>query len=142
VPILSDAALARLAAHDWPGNVRELKNLMDFLAATTTGGTITPADFAERLISGDPTSGDGDRAAEQASPLGSLPLGGAPRIAPPYARAGEPVVRSLVESVAEHERASIEAALVTTGGNKTRAAKLLGVPLRTFMQKVKRHGIR
>jgi DNA-binding NtrC family response regulator len=54
----------------------------------------------------------------------------------------EGTVRPLTESVNEHQRASIEAALVITGGNKTRAAKLLGVPLRTFMQKVKRHGIR
>jgi DNA-binding NtrC family response regulator len=142
VPLFSEAALARLSAHDWPGNVRELKNLMDYLAATITGGSIVPADFADRLISGGPMPTDEDRRAEQASPSEPLPMAGAPRTAPPSSRTGEHSVRSLVDSVAEHERASIEAALVTTGGNKTRAAKLLGVPLRTFMQKVKRHGIR
>ena len=142
VPLFSEAALARLSAHDWPGNVRELKNLMDYLAATATGGTILPADFADRLITDGSLPTDEDRRAEQVSPSEPLPRAGAPRAAPPSSHPGEAPVRSLVDSVAEHERASIEAALVTTGGNKTRAAKLLGVPLRTFMQKVKRHGIR
>ena len=128
-PLISDAAMARLNAHDWPGNVRELKNLIDYLAVTAPGDTIYPEHFRDRLISDSSTASD-------------VP----PRTAPSTPRAvtshGEGTVRPLTESVNEHERASIEAALVTTGGNKTRAAKLLGVPLRTFMQKVKRHGIR
>jgi DNA-binding NtrC family response regulator len=141
--VFSESSHQFLHAYSWPGNVRELKNLVDYLAATTTGGTIVPADFADRLISSDPVPADDERQAEQASPSEPLPMVGAPGAAPPpSSHTGEHQVRSLVDSVAEHERSSIEAALVTTGGNKTRAAKLLGVPLRTFMQKVKRHGIR
>ena len=42
----------------------------------------------------------------------------------------------------ELERRSIEAALNSSAGNKTQAAKLLNMPLRTFMWKVKRFGKR
>ena len=65
------------------------------------------------------------------------------------AGAGEPspakgpaLPRNLNESSREYERGRMEAALVATGGNKTKAARMLGVPLRTFMAKIKRHGIR
>jgi len=49
--------------------------------------------------------------------------------------------KPLAEASREFERQSIAAALAATGGNKTRAAKLLGVPLRTLMDKIKRHGL-
>ena len=51
------------------------------------------------------------------------------------------ILETLGEATRVFERGRIEAALASTGGNKTRAAKLLDVPLRTFMDKVKRHGI-
>ncbi|HEY2901003.1 MAG TPA: sigma 54-interacting transcriptional regulator [Polyangia bacterium] len=130
-PPLSDAAWARLCAHDWPGNVRELKNLMDYLAATSPADSIRPEHFKDRLIAG--------AAPDDPPPPSSSSVQTARGMAPAVA---DGPVRSLAESVTDHERASIEAALVSTGGNKTRAAKLLGVPLRTFMQKIKRHGIR
>ena len=57
------------------------------------------------------------------------------------AAAAAPPFRPLAEASREFERKSIEAALAATGGNKSRAAKLLGVPLRTFMDKIKRHGL-
>jgi DNA-binding NtrC family response regulator len=50
-------------------------------------------------------------------------------------------VRPLAEANRAFERRTIEAALLETGGNKTRAAKRLGVPLRTFMDKIKRYGL-
>ena len=131
-PAISDAAMVRLSAHDWPGNVRELKNLMDYLAATVADDVIQPEHLRDRLIEDGGPSGEPSR--KTPPPV--------MRSTPPPIRAVDGPVRPLSESVSEHERASIEAALATTGGNKTRAAKLLGVPLRTFMQKVKRHGIR
>jgi two-component system response regulator AtoC len=48
---------------------------------------------------------------------------------------------SLAEASRDFERQKIEDALRATSGNKTHAARLLGVPLRTFMKKVKRHGL-
>jgi two-component system, NtrC family, response regulator AtoC len=114
---LSDAALARLQAHAFPGNVRELKNLMDYLAATVFDPVVGPEHLASRL--------GGEAEAGAASPANAPAAG----------------FRPLAEASRDFERQNIAAALAATGGNKTRAAKLLGVPLRTLMDKIKRHGL-
>jgi DNA-binding NtrC family response regulator len=119
-PVLAEGALLRLRAHDWPGNVRELRNLVDYLATTVPEDTITAEHVAARLDE------RARAAAGGAAGAGALPDVG---------------VRPLAEASRDFERRSIEAALAATKGNKTRAAKLLGVPLRTFMEKVKRHGL-
>ncbi len=45
-PFLSDAASARLLAHDWPGNVRELENCLTRAVVLATGGVIHPEHLA------------------------------------------------------------------------------------------------
>jgi DNA-binding NtrC family response regulator len=108
---LSEEATDRLRAHAWPGNVRELRNLMDYVAATVAVGPVTPEHFGSAWST--------DRTAAIPAAAG--------------AKFG-----SLKEARQDFERRNIEAALEATGGNKTRAAQLLGMPLRTFMEKVKR----
>jgi DNA-binding NtrC family response regulator len=114
---LGEAALARLQQYAFPGNVRELKNLMDYLAATVFEPVVAPSHLAARL---------GDEA--ESGPVPSLDAPAA-------------TVRPLVEANRDFERQNIAAALAATSGNKTQAAKLLGVPLRTLMDKIKRHGL-
>jgi two-component system response regulator AtoC len=108
---ISDGALDRLREHRWPGNVRELKNLMDFVAATVEKGPIVPSHFG-------PTWGSGAVVRSEAP--------------------GDGKFSSLREAREDFERRNIEAALEAAGGNKTRAAKMLNMPLRTFMERVKR----
>jgi len=43
--------------------------------------------------------------------------------------------------VGEAERRAIEEALRATGGNRTRAAKLLGISRRTLLYRLKQYGI-
>jgi DNA-binding NtrC family response regulator len=114
---LSDAALARLRAHPWPGNVRELRNVIEYLAATATGREVEAEAVSQRLRQT-----------------------GAPAQAAPPAPAEMPT-KPLAEAASDFERQAIENAVRASGGNKTRAAKLLGIPLRTFMTKIKRHGL-
>jgi DNA-binding NtrC family response regulator len=111
---LAPDAIAALLAHPWPGNARELKNVMEYLAATVTGDSIAGDDVRPRL---QPLAPAESASAALAAPLGSFP--------------------TLPDAKKAFEKQSIEAALAATGGNKTRAAKLLGIPLRTFMSKVK-----
>jgi two-component system, NtrC family, response regulator AtoC len=117
-PAIDQAALEKLYAHPWPGNIRELKNLVSCLAATVEGPVIRACDLT----------------------FPSLPLAaaaGAPSEPAPGIRPR--AFRPLAEAVLDFERQYIHEALAATGGHKTRAAKLLDVPLRTFMTKVRRH---
>jgi DNA-binding NtrC family response regulator len=125
---ITPAALQRLMNHSWPGNIRELKNMMEYLAVTHRGGPID-LDVVAAVLENSGATVARESAAELAAALA---------LAPPPAPS-TPV--SLAESNREHERARLQAALDLTGGNKTKAAKLLGVPLRTFMTKVKKHGL-
>jgi len=118
---LSDAAMARLEAHDWPGNVRELKNLMEYLAATISNGPITP----DRMPPFAPVSKD----ATAKPALAQNPA------------VGEEGAKPFRTAKEEFERRNIESALVAAGGNQTRAAKILGMPLRTLTWKLKRFGM-
>ncbi|MFG0320631.1 MAG: sigma-54-dependent transcriptional regulator, partial [Planctomycetota bacterium JB042] len=100
---LSPAALASLEAHDWPGNVRELKNCIEraVLLGTQpmpTAGTAPGTDAA-------PTAEKGDAAARPERVL-VLPKGGIDL---------DSLTRDLLDQSLER-----------TGGNKSRAALLLG----------------
>ena len=48
----------------------------------------------------------------------------------------------LDEAVRAYEKARVEEALVASGGNQTQAAKLLGIPRKTLVSKLKALGIK
>ncbi len=112
---LDQSALAILCKQPWPGNVRQLQN------------------FVERLIV-----------------LSDGPVVGAPDVERELARA--PLSRSAVENaevndmldkrVREVEREALITALQKAGGNRTVAARLLGVSRRTLYNKMQELGVR
>jgi two-component system response regulator AtoC len=110
---LDAAAVEALRAYDWPGNVRELQNVIERLVVLNQSGLILEREVADCL---------GRRPAAAAG-------GGAP-----------PAV-ALGDSVAEAEKAAIESALRASGGNRTHAAKALGVSRRTLHNKLREYGI-
>ncbi|MEO8214741.1 MAG: sigma 54-interacting transcriptional regulator [Myxococcales bacterium] len=131
--VLEEQAITCLLAHDWPGNVRELKNLIDCVAVDATGSTISAALVNAHILRIRPDTGPGGglvRAYDETT--GSGRSGLSDETGP---------VRPLAAANRDFERKTIEAALAETNGNKTHAAKRLGVPLRTFMDKVKRYGL-
>jgi len=109
---LSPEALKALLAYRWPGNVRELRNSMEVAALVAGGDTIGPDDLSPEILGG----------GIPPSAAGPIPL---------------PAPRTLEEI----ERDAIRAALRETGGNKTQAARVLGIGLRTLHRKVKEYGI-
>lgn len=130
-PEPSPAAMAALLAHSWPGNVRELRNVADYLVATVLGDRSEPGDLPGHMVPKE--AGNGTRPVADESPVTpSAPQSGAVR-----AR-----MRPLSEEIDELERRRMMKALTATGGVKTHTARMLGMPIRTFTLKLKRHGIR
>jgi two-component system, NtrC family, response regulator AtoC len=130
----ASASLPLLAAHPWPGNVRELKNVVEYLAATTVAPVIDPEALRARL-------------APRAPATPAIPAVDPPAEAPgPRATRAYPAPQAgpraaLADEIRALERARMLEALEQTGWVQTRAADLIGMPLRTFQQKVKQHGL-
>ncbi len=101
---VSDETLAVLMDYPWPGNVRELQNAIQFAIVKSAGRIITPADLPLELI--DRQRAGAHRQPSAASGAAVLPARGAQRKLDPH---------------------SVRSALRQTGGNKARAARLLGV---------------
>jgi DNA-binding NtrC family response regulator len=113
---ISEATLECLRAHDWPGNVRELENLIERLVVLDRRGRIEPNDL--------PSSLRPPGSLEREHGFAQLAAGGL----------------SLPDQVKRFEMALVEAALRDAGGNKTRAAELLGISRTTLLEKLKRPG--
>jgi len=128
---VSEEALAELRAHSWPGNVRELRNVMERATIVARGQFITPNDLV-----GFGTSLSGGRVASERPPVSAFAPVGATADKPPV----PPLPHSLVPgmTVDEAERQLIAITLAHTGGNKTKAAALLGISLKTLHNKLTR----
>jgi transcriptional regulator with GAF, ATPase, and Fis domain len=120
---LSDDAIVELLGFAWPGNVRELKHVMDYLAATEPGRVLLAVHVRQRL--GPP--GQPARPADAQAPQ-----------APSQAAPPSP----LRDELAELERRRIVEALDSHDGHQANAAAALGMPLRTFVAKLKRYKLR
>ncbi len=109
---LSDAAAERLLAYRWPGNIRELENCMERAAIVARSREILIADLPAKV-----------------------------RDAPAVllaATADEPAI----VSVAELERSYVEHVIAALGGNKAKAARLLGMSRKTLYRKLERWAAR
>jgi DNA-binding NtrC family response regulator len=125
---ISEEALTLLKAHSWPGNIRELENLMERVLLFADGPTITVKDLPEniRQSAGQPATGatPGQAAGAEAGP-------------------GETGLKDIVKmKSAELEKDLIAKALEETGGNVTRAAKLLQISRKSLQTKMKEFGLR
>ncbi len=112
-PLGTDAC-ACLVAHAWPGNVRELRNAMERVAILCRGNVITSADLA--FLSS--TAGVRDRESRPDWTAGDLPA-----------------------AVARLEMHMIRRALQEAGGNRTEAAKRLGIHRQLLYAKAEKYGI-
>jgi DNA-binding NtrC family response regulator len=128
---VSEGALAALQAHRWPGNVRELRNAMERATIVARDKFIAPADLA-----GFGTTLGGDLAAP--APAMSSPSGQASRAATGTQGSTASGLLSAGMTVDEAERQLINITLAHTSGNKTKAATMLGISLKTLHNKLSR----
>ncbi|MEM8759193.1 MAG: sigma-54 dependent transcriptional regulator, partial [Pseudomonadota bacterium] len=113
-PELGPDDLAALAAHDWPGNVRELMNLAERAVLRQRRGRVSVA----ALLTGE----------------------GEAEVSPPVSLDAEETqtLRARLETA---ERAILSDALTRHEGSAAAVMAELGLPRRTFNEKLARHGL-
>jgi two-component system response regulator AtoC len=126
---LADDALRFLRRQRWPGNVRQLQNFVERLVVLSTVSPIGAGEasaelFREVTFSTEPasTAGTSLPSAEQGA-------------------ADDAPVLPLSEEVRLAEKRALERALDHTGGNRSRAARLLGVSRSNLYAKLEEHGL-
>jgi two-component system response regulator HydG len=105
---ISAPAAKKLLEYDWPGNVRQLENCIERAVALARFQEITPEDLPDRV------------SRYEGVGVGVEDMG------------------SDYLTLAELEKRYIKTALKSTNGNKTQAAKVLGVDRRTLYRKLDR----
>jgi DNA-binding NtrC family response regulator len=155
---LSEAALDAVEAHPWPGNVRELENAIERGVLLAKGPFIEMADVLGRA------AGCG-RGSVEAAPLPAadprrepeiqnsafrMPLAVDVNVPRPHERRGSnpafPRVLpddgvNMFSAVESYQNNLIRQALLRTGGNKNRAAQLLGLNRTTLVEMIRRRGL-
>jgi DNA-binding NtrC family response regulator len=108
---ISPAVSRKLLAYDWPGNVRQLENTMERAVTLAREAQLSLEDLPDRICNFDPVASQAAVATED------LP------------------------TLDQHERRHIERVLRMVKGNKTEAARLLGINRRTLYRKRMRDGV-
>jgi two-component system response regulator AtoC len=141
---LTRQAMAVLCAYDWPGNVRELENAIERAVTLCDGEVVHLHDLPPRVVQkvNLPTS------AEESPDTAALPdvtdaalyplqrnSGTSEPGEPPPAKPAEPI-KSLKAYLRDQEVGHLNRALEMSGGDKEKAALLLGVSLATLYRKL------
>lgn len=111
----SDAARTALMAHAWPGNVRELRNAVQRSYVMADGVSIRSIALDDELAAVDAAGSS--------------------------AASGEVVTLPVGASIAEAEKTLIEATLKRVGGQKEKAAAVLGISLKTLYNRLRVYGL-
>ncbi|MGL5631665.1 MAG: sigma-54-dependent transcriptional regulator, partial [Azovibrio sp.] len=114
IPELSLAALEVLGSYSFPGNVRELENILERATALYTGKAIQPQD---------------------------LQLGAEALHTEPHEEGGGIAGETLDDYLNRLERQAIQTALEQTEGNRTAAARILGISFRSLRYRLDRLGM-
>lgn len=123
---LSDAALKILTSHQWPGNVRELENTMHRAILLATGDEISPA--AVLLPDG-----------TQHEVSSSSPSTSSPQSQTDQEASDAQTAQLVGKTVATVERELIIDTLSHCLGNRTHAANILGISIRTLRNKLNQY---
>lgn len=107
---ITDAAVAALSSYNWPGNIRELRNVLERALTMGEDSGLLDADAIFRVL---------PRSSQSAPPLTDAQ-----------------VARPLAKVLAEAEAGAIEAALLASRGNRSRAAQILGISRSALYEKL------
>ena len=121
VDAIEPLALDVLERHTWPGNVRQLENVLSYAVVHTDGSCVGLGDLPRSFLSEVQRS---DRADPVEEPV------------PVFGSGSEDTFPTLKEV----ESAHVARALLLAGGNKAKAARLLGVSRMTLYRKLEDGG--
>ncbi|MEQ9619107.1 MAG: sigma-54 dependent transcriptional regulator [Deltaproteobacteria bacterium] len=131
---ISDEAKEMVCGYDWPGNVRELENIIKRLLVLTSDSVITKETLTEAApnLEGKTRRGDGSLEQFVANELKYML----------EATGDSPSGKIYDEIIKKVEKPLIESVLLLTGGNKKKAAQLLGINRNTLSKKIEDLGLR
>ncbi len=160
-PGLTPEALDLLSAQGWPGNVRELANALQKALIFSRGCPIGADEMRQALGKGSGKSGlksdgQGGFTADHNQPEPSAMGNGFSAQSGPHSSATDDPLRAFIrralldqagDAAYEHvldtvARGTVAEALEITGGNRTRAAKLLGLSRPTLIAKIEKYGLK
>ncbi len=104
-------ALMLLARYSWPGNIRELENSIERAVILCLGEQITPKELPPQMLPED------------------------------YQTVAAPMISPGGLTLKDMECETIRATLNRTDGNKSHAAKLLGIARQTLLNKIKEYNL-
>ena len=130
-PGIAEETLARLTGYPWPGNVRELSNTLQKALIFNRGAPLTPEDIDQVIIKKQPAKGEEENSRDE-------------------------ILKEWIHrELTLHDRENmfdaymdrfasliISQALNLTGGNRSRAAKLLGLSRPTLHSKIEKYGLK
>ena len=115
---ISDQALSLMARYDWPGNVRELENVLERACVLCASPTISAALLPREILHPEERR-SARRPQERILPASGATLPGI-SVEPEYLSMEERIINALRK----------------TGGNKAKAARLLGINRSTLYRKL------
>jgi serine/threonine-protein kinase PknK len=130
---LSREALRRMVSYEWPGNVRQLEHVLLNAWLMSEGDEILPEDLQI-------TEGSRSRPSSSSSSSGTTTSEAEISSIRPSSAPSGPVARTK-EEFKDTERERILNALSSCNWNRVQAAKLIGIPRRTFYRRLKEYGI-
>ncbi len=113
---ISSEAIEVLSGYRWPGNIRELRNTVEKMVVLSRNDRLGVRDIPTNI--------------RQAVRGGEMPSGTMRSVS---------TVQGASHSLADTEKAMILQALEQQGGNRTRAAEVLGISRRTLHRKLKQY---
>ena len=116
-PTVEEGAMSYLVSYFWPGNVRELENVIERAITLRQGGRISSEDLPPKVLSGEAA----EAGTQPSDDLAGLFVG--------------------LPTIDEVERRYLLLVLEATGGNRTRAAEILGINRRTLYRMAARFQI-
>ena len=108
---ITPEAMNLLEKYDYPGNIRELRNTVERMVVLARGNTLDVSDIPSQIRDFQNSVPVPAAAAEESAPAEKLDLDG-------------------------NERKLIEQALISAGGNRTKAAEILGISRRTLHRRL------